>query len=193
MAVEKLKSKEILIRHDYKKACYRALLSEFTPEEVAEFFDKVPMLLDGRHIKGPELYKLLWSDKAKIPEFWDYTTDNHIERFLIDKGRDIKTMLARILWLNNRSTVIPGRVLLTWFYPKLESLFNSIDTRDMVFSFIALFTENWLPGHVHRPSRSSFRTLPSRKSWTGISNSSPGRKCSMPPSCSACRCSRISG
>lgn len=150
MSGERQASKEILIRHDYKKACYRALLSEFTPEEVAEYFDKVPMHLEGRHIKGPELYKLLWSDKAKIPKFWDYSTDNHIERFLIDKGRDIKTMLAKILWLNNQSTVIPGRVLLTWFYPKLESLFNSIDTRDMVFSFIALFTENWLPGHVHR-------------------------------------------
>lgn len=140
----------ILIRHDYKKACYRAMLSEFEHREIAEYFGKVALVIDGRTIQGPDLYKLLWSEKAKITSGWDYTSDNHLERFLIDKGRDPNKVMAKMLWLNDRSTHIPGRVLMTWFYPKLESLFDSIDTRDMVFSLIAIFTETWLPGTVHR-------------------------------------------
>jgi hypothetical protein len=139
-----------LIRHDYKRACYRAMLSEFTPEDVVEFFHTLPMILDGRRIQGPELFQLLWREKEKIPIYWEVITDNLIEPFLIRKGRDVQTVLRKILWLNNQSTYIPGKVLLTWFYPKLESLFNSVDTRDMVFALIALFTENYLPKHIHR-------------------------------------------
>ena len=52
--------------------------------------------------------------------------------------------------MNNKSSVLPGKVLLTWFYPKLESLFNAIDTRDMVFALITLNHENWFPGVIHR-------------------------------------------
>lgn len=140
----------ILIRHDYKRACYRALLSEFESREVAEYFETVPLVIEDRTIKGPELYKLLWSDKAKITTGWDSASDNHLERFLLEKGRDPNKVMAKILWLNNQSTHIPGKVLMTWFYPKLESLFDGIDTRDMVFSIIAIFTESWVPGVVHR-------------------------------------------
>lgn len=140
----------VLTRHDYKRACYRAMLSEFTIEEVAEFFSKLPLNIEGKTIKGPELYALLWNEKGKIPLCWDSLTDNLIEPFLIGKGRDVNRVLNKILWLNNRSTYIPGKILLTWFYPKLESLFSSIDTRDMIFAFITLFTENYLPKHIHR-------------------------------------------
>jgi hypothetical protein len=143
-------SNKALIRHDYKRACYRAMLAEFTAAEVAEFFAKAPLIMEGKEIKGPELFKLLWSDKAKIPIYWDYFTDTIIEAFLIEKGRDVQTVLRKILWLHNQSTYIPGKVLLTWFYPRLEALFDSIDTRDMVFTMVTLFTENWLPNHIHR-------------------------------------------
>jgi hypothetical protein len=141
---------EFLIRHDYKRACYRAMLSEFEPTEIAEYFDKVPLVIEGRTIKGPELYQLLWSDKGKITTLWCSSTDNLLERFLLDKGRDPEKFMTKLLWLNNQSTHIPGRVLLTWFYPKLESLFDSIDTRDMVFSLFTLFTETWVPGTKQR-------------------------------------------
>lgn len=139
-----------LVRHDYKRACYRAMLSEFSAEEVVEYFMELPLIMDGKVIKGPELFKLLWAEKGKIPLNWDSLTDNLIEPFFIKKGREVKQVLNKILWLNNKTTYIPGKVLLTWFYPKLESVFSSVDTRDMVFSLISLFTENYLPKHVHR-------------------------------------------
>lgn len=143
-------SSTALVRHDYKRACYRAMLSEFSAEEVLEFFSALPLIMDGKEIKGAELFGLLWSEKARIPIYWEYGTDNLIEAFLIRKGRNVEQLLGKILWLNNKSTYIPGKVLLTWFYPKLESLFDSVDTRDMVFALISLFTENYLPKHVHR-------------------------------------------
>lgn len=143
-----------LIRHDYKRACYRAMLSEFSPEDVIEFFSSEPLFMDGKQVKGQELYKLLWREKGKIPISWEWTTDNLFESFLIGKGRDVQRFLNKILWLNNKSTYIPGRVLLTWFYPKLEALFNSFDSRDMIFSFISLFIEKYLPGHILRRVKS---------------------------------------
>lgn len=45
---------------------------------------------------------------------------------------------------------MPGKVLLSWFYPKNESLFTSADARDIVFGLISLHNENWLPGSIHR-------------------------------------------
>lgn len=139
-----------LIRHDYKRACYRALLSECTIEEVKEFFSAVPLEIEGRRIAGKDLYSLLWREKAHVPIWWDNALDNSLEAFCIGKGKDMGRFMDKVLWLNNRSTYIPGKVLLTWFYPKLESLFDSLDTRDMVFPLITLFTENYLPNHIHR-------------------------------------------
>ncbi len=143
-------SNAALIRHDYKRACYRAMLAEFSTEEVVEFFTASPLIIDGKEIRGAELFGLLWKEKGKIPIYWDIHTDNMIEPFLIRKGREVNPVLRKILWLNNKSTYIPGKILLTWFYPKLEALFDSVDSRDMVFAIIALFTENYLPKHVHR-------------------------------------------
>ncbi|MEO6097381.1 MAG: hypothetical protein ABIW76_17685 [Fibrobacteria bacterium] len=150
-AVGKLgNSNTMLVRHDYKRACYRAMLVEFSTDEVVEFFTTLPLVIEGREIKGAELFGLLWKEKERVPVYWECGTDNLIEAFLIRKGREVNPLLRKILWLNNKSTYIPGKVLLTWFYPKLETLFNSIDTRDMIFAMIALFTENYLPKHVHR-------------------------------------------
>lgn len=139
-----------LIRHDYKRACYRALLSECTLEDVKEFFAAIPLVVEGKTIAGKDLYNLLWAEKSMIPLWWDNAMDNILEAFCLDKGKDPVDFMDKVLWLNNKSTYIPGKVLLTWFYPKLESLFNSLDTRDMVFPLITLFTENYLPNHIHR-------------------------------------------
>jgi hypothetical protein len=144
------KSNQTLIRHDFKRACYRAMLSEFSIEEVKEFFSLVPLIIDGIEYKGSELYELLWKANAKIPRAYGIATDNELEAFFLSKGRRVPEMLDKILWLNNKSSVMPGRVLLTWIYPKLEYLFNSLDIRDVVFNMISIHNENWLPQVIHR-------------------------------------------
>lgn len=143
-------SSRTLIRHDYKKACYRAMLSEFPIDAVKAFFSKVPLIVEGREIKGRELYSLLWADNAEIPIYFDNALDNALEPYLLEMGMDAAAFMDKVLWLNNQSTYIPGKVLLTWFYPKMEALFDSLDSRDMIFPLITLFTENYLPGHIHR-------------------------------------------
>jgi hypothetical protein len=141
---------DTLIRHDYKRACYRALLSELPIEEVKAFFSRVPLIIDGVAIEGKDLFTLLWTEKAKVPLCYDFALDNELEPFFIERGADVGAVMRRVLWLNNQSTYIPGKVLLTWFYPRLESLFDSLDTRDMIFPLISLFCENYLPGHICR-------------------------------------------
>lgn len=143
-------TKTDLIRHDYKRACYRAMLSDFSEAEVKEYFTSIPLAISGKEIKGKDLFNLLWSDKAQVPICWDLAMDNALEKFCVLKGKNPVEILNKVLWLNNQSTYIPGKVLLTWFYPKLESLFDSVDSRDMVFPLVTLFTENYLPGYLHR-------------------------------------------
>lgn len=41
-------SNQTLIRHDFKRAVYRALLSEFSADEVKEYFGKLPLVIEGR-------------------------------------------------------------------------------------------------------------------------------------------------
>ncbi|MBW8888521.1 MAG: hypothetical protein JF616_12260, partial [Fibrobacteres bacterium] len=139
-----------LIRHDFKRALYRALLSEFPPEIVREYFALVPLEIGGRRIPEPELFELLWKPKAKIPIYWDIATDNEFEPFAIRMGKDFSHLMGKVLWLNNNATVMPGKVLLSWFYPKLESLADRLDSRDICFALLTLHNENWIPGLYHR-------------------------------------------
>jgi hypothetical protein len=66
---------QTLIRHDYKRACYRAMLSEFSIDEVKEFFSLVPLLVEGKEYTGKDLFQLLWKEKAKIPIAYDVATE----------------------------------------------------------------------------------------------------------------------
>ncbi len=146
-------STECLVRHDYKCAVYRALLSEFSPHIVREYFEKVPLTIDGQEVRGKSLYELLWKKKAMVPISWEVQTDNHLEEFLLSNGRTPKDMMGKILRVSGGSAPIPGKVVLSWFYPKVEALINRLDTRDICFGLISLVTENWLPGRIHRRVR----------------------------------------
>ena len=143
-------SNQTLIRHDFKRAVYRALLSEFPIDDVKEYFGKVPLVIGEKRFSAAELFGLLWREKSKIPSCFDVATDNELEAFVLSKGRTFDQVMRKILWLNNNSSVMPGRVVLGWFYPKLESLFTSLDSRDIAFSLLTIHNENWIPGVVHR-------------------------------------------
>jgi hypothetical protein len=47
---------------------------------------------------------------------------------------------------------MPGKAVLSWFYPVMD-IFRNYDPREMVFNLIAVFTETYLPGHLHRRFR----------------------------------------
>ncbi len=135
----------VQIRHDFKRSCYRAMLSEFPPEDVKEYFSKVPLMIGDVPYRGKDLFRLLWKKSAKIPASWDAATDNLLEAFLLEKNADPQAFIRKILWYCNGSSPTPGRVTLTWIYPKLESWFKSIDPRDAGVSLINFFVEMWLP------------------------------------------------
>jgi hypothetical protein len=143
-------SNQTLIRHDFKRAVYRVMLSEFSIKDILTYFSKVPLVINGNEATPLDLFELLWSEKAKIPQAFDIATDNELEPFLISMGWTLAAFMKKILWLNNQSSVMPGKVLLQWFYPKLESLFSSLDSRDIAFTLISLHNENWAAGIINR-------------------------------------------
>jgi len=143
-------SNRTLIRHDFKRALYRAFLSEFPPEKIREYFSLVALEIDGKVLRESELINLLWEPKGQIPIWWDVATDNVLERFLVGEGKTVAGIMKKVLWLNNNSSIMPGKVLLSWFYPKLESLFSSLDSRDVAFALMTLHNEKWVPGSFHR-------------------------------------------
>lgn len=87
-----------LIRHDFKRATYRALLTEFPPEAVRGYFTKVPLEIEGSRLSEPELFDLMWNPKGKIPISWDVATDNELEPFVIAQGKSFAEVMRRILW-----------------------------------------------------------------------------------------------
>ena len=94
-------SNRTLIRHDFKRALYRALLSEFLPGKMREYFSLVPLEIDGKTFTESELFELLWKPKGLIPIWWDVATDNVLERFLIEEGKTVASIMKKVLWLNN--------------------------------------------------------------------------------------------
>jgi hypothetical protein len=47
------------------------------------------------------------------------------------------------------ATYMPGKIVLGWFYPVMDTIFNRYDPREMAFHLIRIFTEAYLPNHVH--------------------------------------------
>lgn len=143
-------SNRTLIRHDFKRALYRAFLSEFPPEAIREYFALVPLEIEGKRFSETELFALLWDPKGLIPIWWDVAGDNVLEGFLLKHSKTVAGIMRKVLWLNNNSSIMPGSVLLSWFYPKLESVFSSLDSRDVAFALMTLHNEKWVPGTTHR-------------------------------------------
>jgi len=138
-------------RHDFWKAAYITFLDE-SPALAHEFFSERPMEMRGRRYQGAALLEHLWSAKADISMDWNYAGVDALERFLIDHGRDPLAFMRKLLFRNNRATYMPGKTVLSWFYPVME-IFRNYDPREMVFKLIAVFTESYLPGHLHRRFR----------------------------------------
>lgn len=141
---------QTLMRHDFKRAYYRVLLSEFEPEDIKSLLSQTPLEIAGKRFSLTEVCELLWQDRGKVPFAWDCATDNDLEPFLVSKGRTMEWFMNKVLWLNNNSSVIPGKVLLSWFYPKLESMFGALDARELLFPLITLHNENWMPNVTSR-------------------------------------------
>lgn len=138
------------MRHDFKRAYYRVLLSEFEAEDIKGLLSQAPLVIGERRYSLTEVFELLWQDRGKVPFAWDCATDNDLEPFLVSKGRTMEWFMKKVLWLNSNSSVIPGKVLLSWFYPKLESMFRALDARELLYPLITLHNENWMPNVISR-------------------------------------------
>jgi hypothetical protein len=143
-------SNQTLIRHDFKRAYYRVLLSEFDAGDIIRLIAQAPLAIGEKRYSLEEVFGLLWQDRGKVPFAWDCATDNDLEPFLVSKGRSMEWFMRKVLWLNNNSSVMPGKVLLSWFYPKLESMFSALDAREFLFPLITLHNENWMPNVTSR-------------------------------------------
>lgn len=86
-----------MVRHDYKHSVYHAFLTEFPPAAIREYFEHVPLVIDGREFRGRPLYELLRKKKALVPLEWEVRTDNYLEEFLVSHDRDPKQMMPKIL------------------------------------------------------------------------------------------------
>jgi hypothetical protein len=135
-------------RHDFWRACYATMLAELPPAEILEFFTAVPMWLRGKGYSTAELIAHLWFEKGEIPLTWNYAV-NALEVFLVSKRHDALGFMRKMLFRNNMSTYMPGKIVMSWFYPIMDTIFSVYDPREMIFKLIEIYTENYLPGHLH--------------------------------------------
>lgn len=142
--------KEVLNRHDFWRACYATMLAEIRPEHIIEFFENIPMVMQGRKYAGKELFALFWNEKGTVNMDWNFASTHPIEPFLIERGYDALGFFRKMLHRNNRATYMPGKVLMTWFYPMMDKFFNVYDPREMMLKLISTYTEEYVPGVLHR-------------------------------------------
>jgi len=141
---------ETLNRHDFWRGCYATMLAELKQEEIFEFFATLPMVKGGRKIEGVEFFNLLWNEKGLIPMDWNYGSIHPMEKFLIDHGYDAIAFFRKMLHRNNRATYMPGKILLSWFYPVMDKFFDRFDPRETVLHMVTVYTENYVEGTIHR-------------------------------------------
>lgn len=140
---------QAVTRHDFWRASYATMLAEIPPGQIAEFFTSLPMTLRGKCFSQAELLEHLWGEKSEIPLAWNYDAVNALEDFLVQKGHDAVAFIRKMLFRSNKSTYMPGKIVMSWVYPIMDTLFNVYDPREMIFQMIAIYTENYLPGHIH--------------------------------------------
>lgn len=124
--------------------------------------------------------------KGRVPFAWDCATDTDPEPFLVSKGRTLEWFVQKAVWQNNNSSVIPGKVLLGWFYPKLGSMLSALDARELPFPLITLHNRNWMPNVTSRRIR---KRPPIPNGWIGISIPSQAPSSWRRPACCRCRIS----
>ena len=139
-----------LASHEWVKAVYITLLSLCEDKDLILFWEGNPLTLHGKRFSTHDLLSHLWLDKAQIPIIWDYQVGETLEAFLIHRGISMVQFYQRMLNRNNRSSFMPGKYLLKWFYPVMSHFFSSLDPRDMMIRLIPFFTENLYEGHLHR-------------------------------------------
>lgn len=119
---------EVLNRHDFWRHCYATMLAEIEPDHIIEFFEKIPMVMQGRTYAGKDLFALFWNEKGTVNMDWSFASIHPIEPFLIEKGYDALGFFRKMLHRNNRATYMPGKVLMSWFYPMMDKFFNVYPT-----------------------------------------------------------------
>lgn len=137
-------------RHDFWRSSYATMLSDWRAQDIQDFFADKPLTVGGKVYFGADLLNLFWSTNGTISTIWNYSSVNALEPFMIERGYDPFLFMRKMLHRNNRATYMPGKVILGWFYPLMDRIFNRYDPREMAFNLIAVFTEAYLPHHLHR-------------------------------------------
>lgn len=151
----------IVCRHDFWRACYATMLTELSQGDIIAFFKALPMRLKGRDYSGAALLEHFWGERGEIPLAWNYLAVNALEPFLVENGYDAQSFIKKMFFRSNKSTYMPGKIVMSWIYPVMDSVFSIYDPREMIFHMIAIYTENYLPGHLHRRIKKSIE-----KDWT---------------------------
>jgi hypothetical protein len=147
---------EVLNRHDFWRACYATMLAEIRPEHIVEFFEKIPMVMEGKRYEVRDLLNLFWNEKGMVNMDWNFHSIHPLEPFLVEKGYDALGFFRKMLHRNNRATYMPGKVVLNWFYPVMDKFLTKYDPREMVLKMVTTYSENYVPGILHRRIKKTF-------------------------------------
>jgi hypothetical protein len=142
--------KKVMMTHEYCRSMYLVMLNDFPLEWIAEFWNAHPLVLPGRKLEGPALLRFLWDRKGQVPVHWDCEVANAVEPFVVSKDLVGFDFTKRMLYRNNSGSYIPGRKILSWFYPVMSTAFSVLDGRDMVFKLCTVYSERIWQGHLHR-------------------------------------------
>jgi hypothetical protein len=140
----------LLIRNDYLRFLYTSMLTEFSSEEMREFWSKHTMRIDGIVLNEREFIEYVWDADNKAD--YDFVSNllNTLEPFFISKQKSLSEFLDKYLCLTERGTHLVPKIALWSIQPVLKFLFKADDAVTVFLKYLHLVNERVRPGTLQK-------------------------------------------
>jgi hypothetical protein len=142
----------------YWRSVFITLSEILPPGLVVDFARTIPFELASRRYAGADLLEHVVLRDGKVPEAWDFSATLDLERFLARNGyTDATGFQEKVLNRNNKSTWIPGRMIIGMMFRLLWGIHAVKDARSVVFRLITLISKAMFPNQrfdlIHRENQ----------------------------------------
>jgi hypothetical protein len=146
----KVHPKDLWVPCDFQHAEYLALLESIEPELIAAFYRSHPWILsDGTTFPTHACVEKLWHGKDKLPLLWDNRLELALEGLLSEaQCPDPFEVMRKQLRHMAKATYVPGKVLFSWLYRSIETVFTDSKSYDLYFKALSFVSEHIVPNSL---------------------------------------------
>jgi len=131
----------VLVKNDFLKFLYAAMLHEFPVSTVREFWDR-----HGSQNELSDLYSRLWQENAYSSVSFFLNVLESVEPFFIEKGINPHDFINTALLKINKGLLMSAKSMLLWSSPFLEYYYTTKDLRNTILDMVGNYTSMLFTG-----------------------------------------------